>query len=208
MQVNQLILTNYSVLQRIPAGQPLACQCFKSTDLDFGPNLDFYPTECVDGYTVQLSGILWAGLIPNDSNPVVALPTAPCPNVSNSTDPLSLDTFSQWVEAVAMADGSNPAASPVDVVPYQGVIVPGGGAPVTCYENYTIEELVGFRPSGVLFTVDLCSRGFCNGTMETDWYLSDVNQPCVSDREGVLCGQCKEGLSITLTTTVSLVCQS
>lgn len=203
LKVNQLSLTNYSILQRIPDDQPLACQCFKTTDLNFGPNLDFYPAECIDGYTVELSGILWAGLIPNDSNPITELPTVPCLNVSNTTDPLSLDTFSAWVESVIMEDGSNPAASPVDVVPYQGVIIPGGGAPVTCYENYTVDELVSFKPSGVEFTVDSCFRGFCNGTIETNWFLSDVNQPCVSDREGVLCGQCKKGLSITLTTTVS-----
>ena len=90
----------------------------------------------------------------------------------------------------------------VDVVPFEGV-VPGGGAPVKCYQGYNVSQLVDYVPPGE-FSVEFCTRGYCRGNPLTTWYLADVNYPCAENREGLLCGQCKPGYAVTFYSTVSL----
>ena len=208
-QVDELIMNNYSSTQRIPLDQPLACQCYMDSNVHFGSIENKYRAQCVGGYTVNLNGILWAGLIPtqNSDRGLDELPTSPCLDPSSDSgiqsDPFTVlikEARTKQLELLGAAQ--DPDANPIDVIPYQGVVLAGGGAPVKCYSNYTIAELVDFRVSGE-FSIDLCTRGFCRGNTETDWYLGDVGYPCVENREGILCGQCKSGLSLTLTTTVS-----
>lgn len=205
--MNRLILTTYKTTQRIPIDQPLACQCYANTNTKFGEAVDFYKGQCIAGYTVELNGALWAGLIPPANSVIEELPTVPCLIPTNSSM-LIHDAVSAWIEAARqdqlqrVGATDDPDANPVDVVPYDGIIVPGGGAPVTCYANYSVSDLVDFNHNGE-FSIDLCLRSFCQGNLQSSWYLSDVNYPCVENRQGPLCGQCKPGLSQTLTSTVS-----
>ena len=209
---------------RVPAKQLLSCICYSSTNASFDlfppicidgytvqlnslPSADLFPPICIDGYTVQLNSLLWAGYLPvNGLNTVDELVTSPCPSASNSTDPNQLDRYSAWMvqerdfQMERAGSGSNPAANPVDVQPYFGVVIPGGGAPVRCYLGYNMSYLVEYKPNAV-FSVDVCTRGYCQ-TDSTSWFLSDVDYPCVENRQGPLCGQCKPGLALTLTTTV------
>ena len=170
--------------------------------------MEKYDSECIQGYTVNLNGLLWAGLIPlRNMTELNELPITSCyDSFSNETaqsDSLTLLVTEARAKQLALLGSSqNPDANPIDVVPYQGGVVPGGGANVKCYANYTMDELVDFKITGE-FSVDLCTRGYCRGDEETSWYLSDVNYPCSENREGVVCGQCRAGLSLTLTTTVS-----
>ena len=207
-KVDDLILRNYSNSQRIPVHQPLACQCFIDSNVQFSKLVDKYDSYCIGGYTVNLNGILWAGLIPNTTE-LIDLPTTSCfssgINETSQSDSLSIlieDARAQQLRVLGASQ--DPDGNPIDVIPYQGVVTPGGGAHVKCFSNYTIDELINFEANGE-FSVDLCTRGFCTGNSETSWYLSDVNYPCTENRQGVLCGQCKDGLSLTLTRTVSAV---
>ena len=201
-----MILRNYSNSQRIPADQPLACQCFIDSNVQFSKMVDKYDSYCIGGYTVNLNGILWAGLIPNATESV-EMPTTSCYS-SASNETVQSDSLSVLLENAraqqlrVLGASQDPDDNPIDVIPYQGIVTPGGGAPVKCYSNSTIEELINFKVNAE-FSVDLCTRGYCKGNTETNWYLSDVNYPCTDTRHGVLCGQCKDGLSLTLTTTVS-----
>lgn len=183
----------------------MACQCYLHHDVRFSKTTESYNSECIGGYTVSLNGILWAGLIPyENSTQLNEIPTTSCyTNRTNQSD----DGFTSLIKEIRERQqrllGSTQSSNPVDVVPYDKGLIPGGGAPVKCYLNYTIEELVNYQVNGE-FSVDLCARGFCQGSSETSWYLSDVNYPCSENREGVVCGRCKDGLSLTLTSTVSL----
>ena len=209
-QVNHLILTKYRSTQRIPHDQPLACQCYKDSNVQYSEAVKFYKSMCISGYTVELNSAIWGGLIPINGSSIQELPTVPCFNISNASNIL-LDAFSANIYAArkkqmeVLGITEDPNTNPVDVARYyQGKVVPGGGAPVKCYANYSIRELVDFRPNGE-FSVDVCLRDFCRGNSQTYWYLSDVDYPCVTNREGTLCGQCKPGFSQTLTSTVRLL---
>lgn len=186
--------------------QPLSCQCYTQSNIDYGEPVKFYKGLCISGYTVELNSALWAGLIPLNGTQIDELSTVPCYIPDNSSTIL-LDSFSAWIETArkkqleALGISADPDDNPVDVVPYNGKIIPGGGAPVKCY-NYSIQELVEFKPNGE-FSVEFCLRDFCQGNSQSIWYLSDVNYPCVANRQGTLCGQCKHGYSQTLTSTVS-----
>ena len=204
-QVNQLIAYNYSTTQRIPTSNPLACQCFIDSSVKFGLSVDYFTSDCIAGYTVNLNSLLWAGLIPVNSSVLNEIPTTSCFTQPNASIILE-DTFSAWIKEarerqLEILGSVDPDASPVDVVLYNGELMPGGGAPVKCYSNYTISELVEYKVNGE-FSVDSCTRGFCRGNAETSWYLSDIDYPCVENRQGTLCGQCKPGFSLTITNTV------
>lgn len=195
--------------QRIPSGQqPLACQCYLDYDVKFSTLAESYSSDCIGGYTASLNGILWAGLIPyEDDTQLNEIPSTSCYN--NRTN-LSTDSFTSLIESIRTRQeqllGSTQNSinnDPIDVIPYEDGLIPGGGAPVKCYHNYTIDDLVDYKINGE-FSIDLCARGFCQGNSETQWYLSDVNYPCSENRKGVVCGQCKDGLSLTLTSSVSM----
>lgn len=197
----------YATTQRIPVDQPLACQCYLNSDIEFGASANFYGGQCISGYTIELNSLLWAGIIPSKGDEITeSLTTIDC-YTSDSSNSLIYDQFSAWIEEARVNRsrryGSNrdPDANPVDVVPYDGRIIPGGGAHVMCY-NYTVDKLTEYKASGE-FSVDACTRGFCQGNSQDKWYASDVNYPCVENRQGPLCGECKEGLALTLTSTVS-----
>ena len=201
-----MILTNYSFTMRIPTNQQLSCICYTRTDVSFDVLGGSLLSECINGYTVELNSLLWAGLLPSDgAQSVDELTTTPCPTASNTTDPNSLDSFSAFLIRERARQNNrpgaqaNPAANPTDVAPYLGLITPGGGAPVKCYTGYNMTDLVEFK-SNAVFSVDLCTRGFCRA--DGDWFLSAVTYPCVENRQGPLCGQCKPGLALTVTTTV------
>ena len=200
-----LINEEYQNIQRIPSSQPLSCQCYSPHS--YGSAARFYQPSCINGYTVKLSSALWAGLIPTGTSEIDKLPSVPC-LTPNSNDVLIEDSLTSLInearerQLLTLGGAEDPNANPVDVIPFMGVILAGGGAPVTCYSNYTVDELVAFRPNGV-FSVDYCHLGFCRGNPQSNWYLSDINYPCLETREGVLCGQCKPGLSQTVTATVS-----
>ena len=205
LQVNHLILTKFSVTQRIPTGQPLACQCFIDRNrISLIPGGDATTTQCIQGYTVLISSVYWAGLIPMEtgSSP---LPEVPCPPVPSSPPPVDDGGYSDWVRTSRFTDATNGNSGgfdPVDVVPGENGVIPGGGAPVVCYVTRNVSELIEYRPQGE-FTVDVCTRGYCRGDARSAWFLSDVDYPCIENREGVLCGQCKEGFAVTVYTTVS-----
>lgn len=207
-QVDAIILQSYSTTQRIPIEQLLACQCFVESSVAFGDMVEKYSNECVGGYTVGLSGILWAGLIPQrNETELNELPTVACYDTYDN-ETVQPDRLTQLIDDARaeqlrlLGPSQDPDIVLVDVVPYGGGVIPGGGAPVKCYANYTLKELVGFRSNGE-FSIDLCTRGYCRGNVDTSWYLSDVTYPCSENRQGVLCGECKSQLSLTLTKTVS-----
>ena len=190
---------------RIPTDQQLSCICYTRTNVSFDVLGGSLLSDCIIGYTVELSSLLWAGLLPPDGEQSVnELTTIQCPSGSAS-DPNDLDSFAAFlIQERARQNNltgarANPAANPTDVAPYLGLVTPGGGAPIKCYTGYNLTELVEFKPNAV-FSVDLCTRGFCRA--DRDWFLSDVTYPCVENRQGPLCGQCRPGLALTVTTTV------
>ena len=207
--------TEFRTTQRIPINQPLACQCFKNGNVSirFLSRVEEVPHRCIAGYTVSLNSILWAGRIPVlDSEPNTSPPTTiPCPVPPVNSTPIH-NRLTEWVmrnreiNAMSSQNGTRTSSSinsnPVDVVPFEGV-VPGGGAPVKCYQGYNVSQLVDYVPPGE-FSVEFCTRGYCRGNPLTTWYLADVNYPCAENREGPLCGQCKPGYAVTLYSTVSL----
>ena len=215
LQVNNLITTNYSITQRIPTDQPLACQCLinDNSDITASDNANIpaaaqstaLSIHCVRGYTVELTSLLWVGLIPvATSSP--ALPVVDCPSVPLNPPPIDDGNYTMFIRQSRRTDSANglqTSFDPVDVIPYEDGIIPGGGAPVICYSSMNVSELVNYEPPGDL-AVNLCTRGYCRGDARSLWYLADVNYPCVENREGVLCGQCKPGFAVTLYTTVSV----
>ena len=93
---------------------------------------------------------------------------------------------------------------PVDVVAYPGGVIPGGGAAVTCFNTSNVSSLVEFDATDDgEFAIEFCTRGYCRGGPEDSWFLVDSDYPCIEHRQGVLCGQCEPGYSITMTSTVS-----
>ena len=192
--------------QRIPSNQPLACQCFIHDNRTFSPlpGAVAISTECVQGYTVLLSSIYWAGRIPMETGPS-PLPQVTCPAIPPNPPPVDDGGYTEWVRQSRFNDSANGISvgfDPVDVVPGDNGVIPGGGAPVICYNTSNVSELVVYVPTGE-FTVDVCTRGYCRGDAQSSWFLSDVSFPCIENREGVLCGQCKEGFAVTVYATVS-----
>lgn len=209
-QVRQMI--NTSITQRIPTDpyQPLGCHCFKLDDslVKFSAEVESLPSECIVGYTVSLSGSLWAGLLPGDGDEMDGEypPTISCPdleggeNISSSYIQDSLTSFIMRYRTMAF-NNRRLNFDPVDVIPYKGIINPGGGAQVKCF-NFTVSEVVNHKSSAI-FSIEQCSQGFCQGDSSTTWVLANVSYPCAANRMGVLCGQCKPGFAITLYSTVS-----
>lgn len=220
LQVNQLILSNYSVTQRIPTDQPLACQCFiynqkvmdrfrssaQDPSVQNQSRSDLLATSnCIQGYTVQLNSLYWAGCISMATSPS-PLPVTTCLKNPENPQPIDDRNYTVWIRESRRIDASNGVSSgfdPLDVVLYENGAIPGGGAPIICFDTRNVSELVDYRPPGE-FTVDICTRGYCRGDSQSSWFLSDVGFPCIEDREGVLCGQCKAGFAVTIYTTVSI----
>ena len=93
--------------------------------------------------------------------------------------------------------------APVDVAPYEGHIVPGGGAQVNCFKTVNLSSIVNSQMNyqSVIYP---CPAGYCQVNPTGIWIASDHNFPCVENRQGVLCGQCKEGFAVSPLTTVRL----
>ena len=208
--MNELLQGEFAQTVRIPSDNPLACNCFDSHNLTvtFPDRLLDIPHRCIAGYTAELNSILWAGYIPiRESH--TSLADHPmrisCPEIPEDATPVD-DDLTRWImETRASETRINPIAfDPVDVVPYEGDIIPGGGAPVKCFEGSGVSELVDFNPTAdTEFSIETCTRGYCRGDVRTTWYLADNDYPCVDRREGPLCGQCKPGYALTLYSTVS-----
>ena len=64
----------------------------------------------------------------------------------------------------------------------KGGIVPGGGAPVKCYQDNNVSELVDYIPLGE-FSIEFRTRGYCHGNPLSSWNLADVDYPC---RENII----------------------
>ena len=96
---------------------------------------------------------------------------------------------------------------PVDVIPYFGPVDPGGGAPVKCFTE-NVSNVVEYTPDAV-FSIELCSRGYCRGDSDSSWVVANESFPCAENRMGPLCGQCEPGYAVTLYSSVSYwACQS
>ena len=146
---------------------------------------------------MELSGALWAGFLPTDnSSSSLHPPTVACPAI-----PINATPFQDMQTRLLLAQKQS-NMDPVDVVSYASGIVPGGGAPVTCFEGYTVEDIINYRPKGP-FAVEYCFSSYCQGNSLSTWYLASVEGPCVENREGPLCGSCKPGYALTLYSTVS-----
>ena len=210
-QTSQMIST--SITQRIPIDpfQPLGCHCLNRFDfLDRSRFSEFLPSECILGYTISLSGSLWAGLLSEsgDQDEMEGNPSSiPCPNFEGENISIAdvQDSLTTFVLEQRMMDNNSQIVrlnfDPVDVVPYNGIISPGGGAPVKCF-NLNVSEVVAYEPTA-LFSIEQCSQGYCQGDSSTTWQLANVSFPCAANRMGILCGQCKPGNAITLYSTVS-----
>ena len=203
--MRELIAGEYSSTQRIPTQpfQPLACHCFteETSRVTFGKRVESLDSECIEGYTVQLSGSLWAGFIPEDSTKGETSefpPSVPCPSF-NETEPIN-DSLTNIVDRYRQI--SSPVNfAPVDVIPYMGIVGPGGGAPVKCFE-LNVSDVVTYEPPGAVFSIELCSQGYCRGDARSDWVVANESFPCSQNRMGPLCGQCKPGYAVTLYSSV------
>ena len=175
---------------------------------------------CVAGHTIQLNSLLWAGYQATTTQPPSSNSNngdvedsfqpneIPCPEVPVNATPIEddLSVFVSLSRQRTSAQGSIAAASsinfsPVDVVPYEGGVTPGGGAPVVCYGNNSVTELVRYQTQGQ-FLIEFCTRGYCLGDSRSGWNVGDVGFPCVANRHGTLCGQCLPGFAVTLYTSV------
>lgn len=204
-QVNDLLTSTFKATQRIPESQPLACNCLNEiAPRPLRTRLNSQALElthtCIRGYTVQLNSILWAGLIPRDDLAPLHPPTVFCPVVPPDATPVSNELTNYIMEARTNAVDSF-IFDPVDVVRYEGGVHPGGRGPVRCFRGNNISELVAYRADGE-FSVEFCTRGYCRGDLLSSWFLSDEDYPCISEREGLLCGQCRRGYALTTYSTV------
>ena len=212
-QVQELIAGEYSTTQRIPVDpyQPLSCHCFsrETSRVRFSKRVESLNSECIDGYTVLLSSSLWAGLIPesNQGGASQFPPSVPCPyaneTVTNGAEPIR-DNLTDTVNLYRqISNNSLVNFAPLDVVPYMGIVEPGGGAPVKCF-NFSTSDVVTFRPTAAVFSIELCSQGYCRGDARSNWVVANESFPCADNRMGPLCGQCKPGYAVTLYSSVSL----
>ncbi len=213
LQVNQLLLTEFSMTQRIPSDQPLACHCFDSPNVsvEFSSRLLSFPHQCIDGYTIELNSELWAGLIPTGEKhrTISDHPSRiDCPEIPADATPVP-DSLTQWLmvarkDQIARGQATDLTFNPVDVVPYEGEITPGGGAPVKCFEGQNVSQLIDYNAMlDSEFSIEFCTRGYCRGDLGSTWFLVDVDYPCSANREGPLCGSCEPGYAVTLYSTVS-----
>ena len=196
-QVNSLLSSLYKETQRIPVDQPLACNCLNETGpvtSDLNQLALAISHNCIRGYTVQLNSILWAGLIPRGNSAPLFPPSVPCPSLSPDFVPVTNELTTFILENRMTFD-------PVDVVTYERGVHPGGSGPIRCF-HANVSELVSYKPDGE-FTVEFCTRGYCRGDPRSSWFLSEEGYPCISEREGVLCGQCRSGFALTTYSTVS-----
>lgn len=60
LQVQELIVKQYAVTQRIPDNNLLTCQCISEVYRGFAS----HTVSCIRGYTAILSNLLWMGPIP------------------------------------------------------------------------------------------------------------------------------------------------
>jgi len=221
LQVNLLLQRDFSFTQRIPTPDVLSCDCIADGSCSYrNPGYDIAsPVDCILTYTIQFGGTYWAGMIPptkGERNTLMSL--------SSSCDtPPSSDVYTnsvtQWVAWTLMHSSNrtrqlaNPESSisemeeaiannPIDVAPYLGFIVPGGGADIMCFKGYNISYLIEFQDKGEFF-YDLCVGGFCKADLTDDWILTNVSYPCEDNREGIFCGQCKPGFAVKPLTWVS-----
>lgn len=211
--MKDLIANKFRFTQRIPTDQPLACQCFSQGDnrTKFTRRVESLPSLCVFGYTVQLSGFLWAGFIPREGGKSAGaisefLDTIPCPYVNGSdvtTPPIS-DSLTNVVRRYRAGSGNRTVSDLrlQDVIAYYGLVAPGGGAPVRCFEE-NISSVVAYQIDAV-FSIELCGQGYCRGDVESSWYLANESFPCTENRMGPLCGQCVPGYAVTLYSSVSV----
>ena len=203
-QVKSLLQEKYSHTQRIPQQQLLTCNCIA----DGSCNLHGYdPVEgatCALGYTVAFSGINWAGIVPpvNGNHDTLKSISSPCTTVTAAMPFTSnLTKWATWEfnhasEGRTRSTGSEGvAANPIDVAPYFGIITPGGGADILCFNDINISNLIEFKDKGE-FYYDLCVPGYCKADIEESWIITNVSYPCNDNREGVLCGQCKPGYAV------------
>ena len=206
VQVNTLLTTDFKDTQRIPDSQPLACNCLNETGPPtvrphFTSSILSLAHTCIRGYTVELNSVLWAGLIPlqGDSAPLYP-PTVPCPEVAPDSSPVS-NSLSTFILEARGNTSDNLTSDPVDVVTYEGGVHPGGLRPILCFDGNNISQLVAYRADGE-FSVEFCTRGYCQGDVLSSWFLSDEGYPCISDRKGLLCGECRSGYALTTYSTV------
>ena len=202
-------LVQNSVTQRIPTDQPLACHCFKEDTslVTFSSLIREIESECILGYTVKLSSANWGGLISKDGDPIDdQYPSSvPCPVQGDGNETTFSDNLTNFVLEIRRKDLINHELKfdPVDVVPYLGLIGPGGGAPVMCFEK-TASEVINHKSKGN-FTIEQCVQGYCRGNVRDTWLVANVSYPCADNRMGLLCGQCKPNHAVTLYSTVSLI---
>lgn len=208
--MNALIVANFGVTQRIPTNQPLACHCFSSSDapVRFSSRVLSYSHQCINGYTIELNSLLWAGLIPTENlGPALSLhpPNVSCPEIPQNATAVTSEftTFiHQSRRKAELAQGNVSSFDPLDVIPYADGLIPGGGAPVICFKDTNVSRLVEFEPQGE-FSIEVCSQGYCRGNFRDSWFVVNVDYPCVNNRQGPLCGQCKPKYAVTLYSTVS-----
>ena len=200
-QVNSLLVTEYSYTQRIPEDQPLACNCLNETGnvtSYLNPQTSAISHTCIRGYTIELNSILWAGLVPHHDSAPLLPPSVPCPEAPPNSQPVT-NALTQFI----LEARKNVTFDPVDVVTYQQGVHPGGLSPVHCFHS-NISEIVAYKPDGD-FSLEFCTRGYCRGNQLSSWFVSDEGYPCIPEREGVLCGQCRSGYAVTTYSTVSAV---
>lgn len=201
-----MIFSKYFLTQRIPTDPALSlsCNCLVADDslVQFTGRVESYSAQCISGYTLELSSNLWAGFIP-DGNAAESPPSVECPYPSNDAQEVAIhDKLTDTVEKYRnLSSNSLASFEPIDVIPYAGLVRPGGGAPVQCFE-VNVSEVVTYMAPGV-FSIELCSQGYCRGDSDSRWVLANESFPCTRNRMGPLCGQCMPGYAVTLYSTVS-----
>ena len=186
------------------------CQCI--ADGSCNDHLHYDPIEsvdCIRGYTIRFPGAYWAGIVPpvGGNHTTLTSMSSPC-NTTSSAKHFT-NNMTEWVSWTQNHEhiynrtrkrfrtiGSETiAANPIDVAPYVGKIIPGGGAEILCFNDIYISSLIEFPEKGEFF-YDLCVPGYCKADITEDWIITDVNYPCDDNREGILCGQCKPGYAV------------
>lgn len=129
-------------------------------------------------------------------------PSIACPYPSDAVQDAPIqDSLTNAVQSYRQLDNNSVNFAPIDVVPYFGLVDPGGGATVKCFE-LNVSEVVAYKSSAV-FSIELCSRGYCRGDSQSSWVVANESFPCADNRMGPLCGQCKPGYAVTLYSSVS-----
>ena len=205
-----MITDMYSETQRIPTDpyQPLACHCYSRPDspVKFNSLVETFPGNCIASYTIELRSILWAGFLPeSDTENLLLSENCPYPNDASEGTPIKdpLTDLIAYYKSINLTNSSVLRFDPIDVVPYNGVIGPGGGAKVKCYRNST-SEIIAFESRRV-FSIEVCGQGFCKGNATSTWYVINESFPCMENRMGPLCGQCRPEYAQTLYSTVSVL---